>query len=433
MSLFHLAKSAPVFLLLAAAPQGVVSHAPPATDVTSIVAAVNGDVVSRGDVEARARLYAMSAGLPVTPDIIARLTPQVTRQLIDEKLRLQEIQKRKIVVSDKDIAAAINSVESRNNMPVGALRARLSAAGVDMRTLIDQVRVQLGWTRVLRDQLGNLTEPSRADIADQERLLKGQTGQQEFRVSEIFLPVTNPAQDGEVKSFADTIIGQLRGGAPFPVVAAQFSQAQTALDGGDLGWVQAIQLDPEVAALVAQMPDGAIANPIKVPGGYMIATVRGKRLIGNDPATMLTLREVFLRFTSPLDAQNPTDQQKQTLERAKALGGNVHSCTDMEAANKQVGEVHPSDPGDVRLEGVNPPTFRALLASLPDGKASQPLVSQDGITVVMICKRDVKNLGVASKEEIANRLVSDRAELASRQLMRDLQRRASIDVHPGGA
>jgi peptidyl-prolyl cis-trans isomerase SurA len=217
------------------------------------------------------------------------------------------------------------------------------------------------------------------------------------------------------------------------VVAAQFSQAQTALEGGDLGWVQPVQLDPEVARVVTQMPEGAIANPIRVPGGYVIATLRGKRLIGNDPATMLTVREAFLPFTAKLDPQNPTEQQKQTLERAKQLAGSVHSCDEMEAANKTAGNVHPADPGEVRLESVNPPAFRALLGALPEGKASQPLVSIDGITLVVICKRETKNLAVADKDEIVTQLVNERAELASRQLLRDLQRRASIDLRPGNS
>ena len=44
----------------------------------------------------------------MTQDVLDRLTPQITRQLIDERLRLQEIQRRRIVVQDKEIAEAIH-------------------------------------------------------------------------------------------------------------------------------------------------------------------------------------------------------------------------------------------------------------------------------------------------------------------------------------
>ena len=64
-----------------------------------IVAVVNGDVISNADVDNRTRLFALSTGLPMTQDVLDRLKQQITRQLIDEKLRMQEVQRRNIVVA----------------------------------------------------------------------------------------------------------------------------------------------------------------------------------------------------------------------------------------------------------------------------------------------------------------------------------------------
>jgi len=218
----------------------------------------------------------------------------------------------------------------------------------------------------------------------------------------------------------------LRAGAPFGVVAAQFSQSQTALEGGDLGWLRTNQMDPQVAALVTQMPDGAISNPIRVPGGISIVSLRGKREIGRDLATVISLRQVFLPFTTPLNPTAPTEQQKKQSEAARALSAGVHSCDAMEAANKAAGSVRPSDPGELRLEGLSP-QMKALLSSMQPGQPSKPLVSSDGIGVLMICGRDQKNLAMPDAQAISNRLLNERVELVSRQLVRDLRRRAVID------
>ena len=69
----------------------------------------------------------------------------------------------------------------------------------------------------------------------------------------------------------------------------------------------------------------------------------------------------------------------------------------------------------------------AACVTAPDGHASQPLVAEDGILVVMVCSREHRNMGLPSKREIGEQLQNERIELASRQLLRDLQRRASID------
>ena len=418
--------AAPALAAAAAPAADAAATAPSGKGGASIVAIVNGDVISREDVENRRRLFALSTGLPLSPEVLDRLTAQITRQLIDERLRLQEIQRRRILVSDEDIAKAIADVEVRNNMSAGTLRKRLAADGVAYRTLVDQIRVQIGWTRVLRQQLGAQAQITDADIAEQERLVKEEIGQPEFHVGEIFIPVEEPSQAEEARRFSDTVIQQLRAGAPFQVVAAEFSQSQTALVGGDLGWVQAPQLDPDVLRVLNEMPPGAVSNPIRVPGGYDIVTLHAKREIGNDMETVADVRQAFLPFTSRLDPQNPTDQQKQTLAKAQQISASAHDCAAVEAAGTAAGSVRPPHPGEIRFDGV-PPAMRAVLEKLPDNQASGPLVSADGILVIMVCSRTQKNVGIPTRAEISDRLVNERVERVSRQLMRDLRRRAVID------
>jgi peptidyl-prolyl cis-trans isomerase SurA len=401
--------------------------AAPESGAEQIVAVVNGDVITTGDVTNRGKLFALSTGLPVTPEVLARLRPQVIKQLVDERLRLQEVQRRRISVSDREIAAAIEGIEQRNGMPKGALGGSLRGQGVALRTLIDQVRVQLGWTRVLRQELGAKAEVSDADVADQLRIFKEQIGRPEFQVAEIFIAVDDPAKAADARRFADTVIAQLRAGAPFPVVAAQFSQSQTALQGGDLGWVRASQLDPEVARVVREMPPGAISNPIEVPGGISIVTLRAKREVGRDQATVMNIRQVFLPFTGTLNPAAPTDAQRRTVEQAQAISRSVKNCKAMEEANQRAGAVRPSDPGEVRLETVASAPLRSLLSGLAIGVPSKPVIATEGVAVVMVCSREVKTSAEPNKEEVSERLLQERVELTSRQLQRDLRRRAVMD------
>jgi peptidyl-prolyl cis-trans isomerase SurA len=148
---------------------------------------------------------------------------------------------------------------------------------------------------------------------------------------------------------------------------------------------------------------------------------------------VVSLRQVFLPFSSALDPQNPTEQQKQTLEKARGLSASVHSCEQMEQANKANNSPRAADPGDIRLESMNPPAFRQLVASLPFDKASQPLVTSDGIAVIIVCSREEKNLAQENAQEIRSQILGDRVELASRQLLAALRRRAAIDIRANGA
>jgi peptidyl-prolyl cis-trans isomerase SurA len=425
--------------LLAAAPALAqpATTAPPPTarpGGMQIVAIVNGDAITNADVIARGRLFAISTGIRLSPEALERLRPQIAEQLIDERLRLQEIQRRHVIVRDEQIAGAIREIEARNGMPAGALRARLAAEGVNPRTLVDQIRVQIGWTQVLRQHLGTSAVISETDIAEQSRLLSQQVGRPEFHVAEIFIPIANPARTADAERFAETVIGQLRSGAPFAVVAAQFSQSQTALQGGDLGWVQANQLDPAIAKIVTEMPIGAISQPVKVAGGFSIVQLRGRREVGRESGIAVTARQVFLPFASPLNPQAPTEQQRATLEKATQISQSVRSCEQMEQVNKANNSPRPADPGgEVNLASINPPQVRQLLATIPIGRATQPLISADGIAVLILCSREQKVLSTINRAEIQERLLAERVELASRQLQRDLRRKATIDMRGGPA
>jgi peptidyl-prolyl cis-trans isomerase SurA len=405
----------------------------------SIAAVVNGDVVTQADVENRARFFALATGQRVSPDVLQHLKPQILQQLINERLEIQEAEKRGVVVPDKAVAQAIGEIEHSNNMAPGVLHQKLTELGIGFDTLVNQVRTQLAWTQVLHQVLGDAGRPTAADIDRRIQIEKNKGAQPQYNVGEIFIRVANQAAQMDAQNFANTVIAQLRSGAPFPIIAAQFSQGETALQGGSLGWVGPDQLDPAVLALVSQMPIGAISNPVPVAGGLVIVQLRGRQGPGmagpgtggdQGAAVMLSVRQIFLPFSAPLDPQHPTDQQRQTMVVLHKIAASVHNCDDMEAANRADGGTKPADPGPVNLAQVTPPQFQQLLANLPVGKPSPPLIANNGVTLVMVCGHAAPNAQTAdtTRDAVAQQIFARRIDLTAEQTLDDLRRRASIQI-----
>jgi len=170
-----------------------------------------------------------------------------------------------------------------------------------------------------------------------------------------------------------------------------------------------------------------------VPGGFSIVTLQAKREIGHEVGTVVSLRQIFLPFATTLNPQAPTEQQKQALDKARGISASVHSCEQMEQVAKANNQTRPVDPGEVRLDTVSPPAFRQVLASLPFDRASQPLVANDGIAVLIVCSREEKNLAQATNQDVRAQLLNERVELLSRQLLANLRRHAAIELRTGGA
>ncbi|MBM3588253.1 MAG: rotamase [Alphaproteobacteria bacterium] len=397
--------------------------------VNSIVAVVNGDVVTRSEVESRRRLLALSAGM--AGDTGAQGGDQILRLLIDERLRIQELSRRRILVTDQDIATSVVNIESRNGLPPGGVVQNLRRAGIEPRVLYDQIRAQIGWARLLRGMLGEQANIPEAEVNEFLAAQRARLGEPEFLVSEIFIPVENPGQEAQVRRFVTDVIQRLRQGVPFPMVAAQFSQSQTAVQGGAMDWITGDRFDPAVASILKQMPEGAISNPIRVPGGFEIILLRDRRVSGRDMATVMNMRQVFLPFEGQVNPQAPTAQQLAQLQRAQTLSDQARGCEAMDAAAR--GSPRPADPGPVRLDNINPPELRDLLGSLPIGRATQPIISVDGALIFMVCARETRNLAETNPQQARDILLRDRIELLSRQLQRDLRRRAQIELRTNNA
>jgi peptidyl-prolyl cis-trans isomerase SurA len=410
-------------MLLHAAPRSVLAQAAGGS-VNSIVAVVNGDVVTRSEVESRRRLLALSAGM--AGDAGAQGGDQILRLLIDERLRIQELSRRRIPVTDQDIASSVANIESRNGLPPGGVVQNLRRAGIEPRVLYDQIRAQIGWARLLRGMLGEQANIPDAEVNEFLAAQRARLGEPEFLVSEIFIPVENPGQEAQVRRFVTDVIQRLRQGVPFPMVAAQFSQSQSAIQGGAMDWMTGDRFDPAVASILKQMPEGAISNPIRVPGGFEIVLLRDRRVSGRDMATIMNMRQVFLPFEGQVNPQAPTAQQLAQLQRAQTLSDQARGCEAMDAAAR--GSPRPADPGPVRLDNITPPELRDLLGTLPIGRATQPIISVDGALIFMVCSRETRNMAEANPQQARDILLRDRIELLSRQLQRDLRRRAQIEI-----
>ncbi len=246
----------------------------------TIAAVVNEEAVSNSDVAARLKLVAVSSGLPNNKEIRERLVPQIIGVLIDEKLKIQEANRLEIEIPQAEIIKGFGAIAGQNNFSAEQFRSVLRKEGIPVKTLEDQIRSQIAWSRVVQKKLR-----SQVSIADNEvdsviERLEENKGKSEYRVSEIFLPVEKPSEEGDIKRLSDRLVKQLvEGKVPFPRLAGQFSQAAGASKGGDLGWVQEGQLAEALDEMLAKMNEGELSKPVRSLAGFHILHLSGKRII----------------------------------------------------------------------------------------------------------------------------------------------------------
>lgn len=123
---------------------------------------------------------------------------------------------------------------------------------------------------------------------------------------------------------AEHLVDLLQQGEDFAELAAANSQdADTASDGGNLGWVEADDpfIAPELLAAAAKLEIGEAAGPIRTDAGYEVVLVAGRRGAGEQDAQAAreeAKREYALSVAPPL-----SEVEQSLLDKygAKVLDG----------------------------------------------------------------------------------------------------------------
>lgn len=100
----------------------------------------------------------------------------------------------------------------------------------------------------------------------------------QFQARHIMVRTGGNLDDIAAKAKIDTLAARLAGGADFATVARENSDdANTAPNGGELGWFAQDAYGPEFGAQVAALQDGQVSAPVRSQGGWHIVLREGTR------------------------------------------------------------------------------------------------------------------------------------------------------------
>src|SRR5689334_5766004 len=199
---------------------------------------------------------------------------QVLDQLVVREIQLQRAKKVGITANDDMLNEALTRVASNLGYTLEELPTVLAAQSIDYTAYREDSRKDL-----LIEQLEQRDVVARIAITPREleQCLADSTGKAsdtfDYNISHILISVpTNATQQDIDKAHAriNEIHDRLDAGEDFARLAVATSQAQTALDGGSLGWRKGAQLPTLFAATVIKMKPGEYSEPIQSTGGFQI-------------------------------------------------------------------------------------------------------------------------------------------------------------------
>ncbi len=316
---------------------------------------------------------------------------QVLRQQVLERLVLQEIQAQRadrlgITVSDEMLNTALRDIAQRNSIPFDQMPNVLAAQGIDYAAYREDMRREMAIQLLRqRDVLARIyVSPRELDQA-LERQAERADENVEYEVSHILLSLPESAtaqQMAQVETRAEEVYRRAVAGEDFGQLAITYSQAQSALERGKLGWRSSAQLPQFIADQVATLEAGQVSRPMRTPTGYHLVRLDAVR--GGDGPMMVEQvhsRHILMRPTEVQD--DATTRQRLEDIRERILAGEDFAA---------LASITSEDPGSATqggdlgwtAPGTFVPEYEQTLSSLEEGEISEPFRTQFGWHIVQL-------------------------------------------------
>ena len=222
------------------------------------------------------------------------LRQEALKKLIFEQLLTEEVEKQGIVVSDQEVDDKIAQLADAQepNMTVEEYLKTVQATGKTLAAFRDEVKKQIGWDKVAANYIAGKT-----DVTEEEAKTYYTEHEDVFKTPELVrashilirpLDMSDPNAKAEAKSRAEDLLKQLREGADFAELAMDYSDDESSIHGGDLGYFQeAGKYERPFAKAAFALDVNQISDIVETSFGYHIIKVTDRK-----PEEKLTFEQI---------------------------------------------------------------------------------------------------------------------------------------------
>lgn len=395
-------------------------------DVQQIVAIVNDSVISLYDLKQRAMLISITSNnRQRAANDNQIIQSQAMQALIDDKLKLQEAGKYDADADENSLRLTYNNYARQFNLGPDELEAQLNSAGIQKESLMAQINGSISWQGVISGLLEPLVNVTDDEVYNEIDFFERNKGKDEYKVSEIYILITDNARREETIATANIIYQQLQEeGASFSGVAQQISQSSTAAVGGDMGWVMKNTLPDEVNDQIIELEVGEISKPIETEGGIYILLLTDKRQILTLDEKDIGVEIKHYYFDSP---ESLSDEEFNSLnDRVMAVTQDTDNCELVEERAAQIQADQSGVLGEFNI-GDFPDEIGKAILTLEEGQSTKLFREQDGYRAFIMCKKIIPVIDLPDFETMLENLTQSRVQLIARRHLRDLRRDAIVD------
>ena len=398
--------------------------------VDRIVAVVNDEVITQNDLTERVglvtkQLQRQGGQLPAS-DVLSR---QILERMINDLLQAQLAKETGIKVDDATLDRTIERIAQENNLSMTDFRSALERDGVKYPRFREDIRNEILLARLREREVENGIVVTDAEVdTEMARISREAQSDSEFNIAHVLVlvpPQATPDQIEQRRRKAMLALSELRRGQNFAQVAATYSDAPDATQGGALGWRPSARLPALFLETLEKLNPGDVSDILRSPNGFHIVKLvekRGKTAASGVQQTHV--RHILLRAREGLSSSEA--RQRLAALRERIVGGADFA----EMAKQQSEDSSAAKGGDLGwvAPGDTVPEFEKVMNALRDKEVSQPTQTPFGWHLVQVLERRSDELSDDRKKAAARQAIRARkADEAFQDWLRQSRDRAFVE------
>ena len=279
----------------------------------SLFATVGQKAITQSDIVNEIKLILILNGQEFSSEQRDKLQSAAVKSTIKRNVKAIEIEKfTNLQYDEKELEQRLNSIAANINMDLATLKNTLIANDIDFSAVVDQIKTELKWNTLIFQLYKDRLSINIEEIDEQLKQIDKNKKINEYLISEIiFKPKNTEKIESEINEIKDKI-----NNLGFESVAMDISVSESAIRGGDLGWVNERVISQKFKDKIIKTSIGSVSEPIFLSEGILLFKIRDKRAI-----------KVF---------ENIEEAKKKIVNAEKSKILNIHSLSHYDKVKRSV-------------------------------------------------------------------------------------------------
>jgi peptidyl-prolyl cis-trans isomerase SurA len=244
-----------------------------------IIANVEKEIISSYELKNKIKTNLFLSNNIVNQENINRSKKQAMKTLINYKLKKQEVLKYNITTNDQAVDDHLKSMHLKFNTDHKGYENIFKQNDLNYELYLNEIITEYQWQKLIFSLYGNQINLEDREIdGELNKIISKQKDIIEYKLAEI--EVINDNKD-EIKIKIDEILKQIKLEG-FENTAIKYSSSTSAMNGGNLDWINSTALSNNILNILKKMNIGEISKPIFQTNTVTFLKVIKKRNINPD-------------------------------------------------------------------------------------------------------------------------------------------------------